>query len=91
MDITPGISIDTAIEAVATLLADRIKLSNKTTDTATKIRLEKEIQMLQRDRELIYGEGSKDDFNYVMDKVDTKYCPIIKNAFLTRTPIGNLL
>jgi hypothetical protein len=48
------------------------------------------MSMLQKEREIIYGRGSEEDFNRVMSKVNDFYAPIIKNAVRTRTSIGNL-
>jgi hypothetical protein len=85
------ISIDTASEALAYMIADKTKQLNATEDSNLKMIIQKELKMLKWDREVLYGESSNDDFNYILSKITDKYCPIIKNAITTRTSIGNLL
>ncbi|MDR2938107.1 MAG: hypothetical protein LBU92_04115 [Prevotellaceae bacterium] len=73
------ISIDTAAEVLAFLIAHKLKTSDTATGTELAL-LNSEISLLQQERQIIYGEGSKQDFERVMEKVDTVYAPIVKNA-----------
>jgi hypothetical protein len=85
------ISIDTAVEGIALLLGEKMKQANVIKNTTQKDIIAREIAMLQKERGILYGKGSEEDFNRVMNKVEKTYSPIIKNAVITRTSIGNLL
>ncbi|MDR1021668.1 MAG: hypothetical protein LBL94_00070 [Prevotellaceae bacterium] len=73
------LSIDTAAEGLAFLLASKMKM----TDFAPGIELallESEITQLQDERQIIYGGVSKEDFDNVMQKIVNIYAPLIKHA-----------
>ncbi|GHT16819.1 hypothetical protein AGMMS4956_19900 [Bacteroidia bacterium] len=85
------ISIDTAIEVLAYLLAKKIIRKNSLPDCPEKEALSNEVAMLQKERNIIYGRGTEADFDAVMQKVVTIYAPIVKDAVINRASIGNLL
>ncbi len=72
-------SIDTAVEGLAFMLASKMKLSVIATGTELAV-LKAEIKQLQKERRILYGAGSKADFDSVIEKVINVYSPIIKNA-----------
>ncbi|MDR1227380.1 MAG: hypothetical protein LBK47_10890 [Prevotellaceae bacterium] len=73
------ISIDTAAEGLAFLLASKMKLTDLATGTELAL-LKSEISQLQDEQQIIYGGGSKEDFDNVMQKIVTIYAPLIKHA-----------
>ncbi|GHT73013.1 hypothetical protein FACS189456_2920 [Bacteroidia bacterium] len=88
---TKTISIDIAIEVLAYLLAKKTIYEKTLLDGAEKDSVNHEIDMLQQERNIIYGRGTEEDFGTVMQKIITVYAPIVKNAVINNAGIGNLL
>jgi hypothetical protein len=76
-------SIDTAAEGLAFLLASKMKLTDFAKGAELDL-LNCEIAQLQKERQIIYGAGSKQDFKRVMEKIENVYAPLIRNA-ITRS------
>jgi hypothetical protein len=83
-------AVEIAIEGIAYLFAKKMMLENTLPAGAQKERVEKELDMLQEERQILYGGRSRPEFHAVMHKVDTVYAPIIKNVFTSNASIGDL-
>jgi hypothetical protein len=73
------ISIDTASEALAYMIAKKQNRRNQTEDLAEKIRLTNEIEILLQEKEIIYGKGTAEEQKNVMEKITNIYSQQIKN------------
>ena len=72
-------SIDTAAEGLAFLLAEKMKSTDTVKGSGLAL-LNAEIKQLLRERQIIYGGGSKADFDNVIEKITNVYAPLIKDA-----------
>jgi hypothetical protein len=83
-------AMDVAAEGIDFLFARKLMQQTVLPEGVEKNRVCKEIEMLRHEREIVYGAGTPEKFDAVMNKIEKLYDPIIKNAVINRQSIGTL-
>jgi hypothetical protein len=81
------ISIDTAIVGIA---HGKMMEVDTLPDGEDKNRMLRDIARLQKERDVIYGGGTRNEYIATMNRVHDIYAPMIKDYFINDTPIGHL-
>jgi hypothetical protein len=81
---------DVAAEGISYLWVEKIMQKNAQPASADKKRLCKEVSILAHERDIVYGRGTPEEYDAVMQKIDNVYAPMIKDAVTNNTSIGNL-